>query len=59
MRKYLITPNTFRVSYDVELDLQKSLKQRDDHYTGKYQVLNFGKEINFLGSEEQTVPNPE
>ncbi|MEO8352057.1 MAG: hypothetical protein ABI680_10015 [Chthoniobacteraceae bacterium] len=58
-RQYLATPTELRTGYDLHLDLQKSLRDRDDDFGGWYQVYNRGKRIEYLGGHEGTVAKPE
>ena len=50
--QYLATPKTYGTGYDVEIELQKSLRQQDDGYRGNYQVYDDGASVGFLGSNE-------
>ena len=39
-RQYLATPKTYGTGYDVEIELQKSLRKQDDGSRGNYQVYD-------------------
>ena len=54
-RQYLATPKTHSTGYDVEIELQKSLRKQDDGYRGSYQVYDGGRSVGFLGSSEWKV----
>ena len=54
-RQYLATPKTHGTGYDVELELQKSLRKQEDGYRGSYQVYDDGRSVDFLCSYEWTV----
>ena len=54
-RQYLATPKTHGTGYDVEIELQKSLRKQDDGYRGSYQVYDDGRSVGFLGSNEWKV----
>jgi hypothetical protein len=51
-RQYLATPMTFNTGYDVEIELQKSLREHDDGYRGWYQVYDSGKQVSLHGATE-------
>jgi hypothetical protein len=54
-RQYLTTPKKYGTGYDVEIELQKSLRKQDDGYRGSYQVYDGGRSVVFLGSNEWQV----
>jgi hypothetical protein len=51
-RQYLPTPKTYATGYDVQIELQKSLRDDADGYRGRYQVYDGGRRVEFLGSNE-------
>ena len=54
-RRYLATPQEYGTGYDIEITLQKSLREQDDGYHGYYQVYGDGQNVGFLGSNEWKV----
>ncbi|HSH93878.1 MAG TPA: hypothetical protein VK968_07015, partial [Roseimicrobium sp.] len=54
-RHFLTTPKKYGTGYDVEIELQKSLRKQDDGYRGSYQVYDGGRSVGFLGSNEWKV----
>ena len=58
-RQYLATTTDIQVGYNVDLDLQKSLRDRDDDFGGTYHVYDAGKCIKSLGSHEGTFGKQE
>jgi hypothetical protein len=54
-RRYLAAPKAYSTGYDVEIELQKSLRERDDGYRGRYQVYEGGDKVAFLGANEWRV----
>lgn len=57
-RQYLATPKKFITGYDVEIVLQKSLREKSDNYVGEYQVYDGGNQVAFIfAREEITLDN--
>lgn len=54
-RQYLTAPKIYGTGYDVAIELQKSLRKKDDGYSGSYQVYDGGRSVDFLGSNEWSV----
>lgn len=54
-RRYLETPMMYATGYEVEIGLQKSLREQDGGYRGSYQVYEGGRGIRFIGSNEWKV----
>ncbi len=54
-RQYLMTPKKYGTGYDVEIELQKSLRKQDDGYRGNCQVYDDGRSVGILGSSEWKV----
>ena len=54
-RQYLTTPKTYGTGYDVEIEIQKSLRKQDDGYRGSYQVYEGGRSVGFLGANEWKI----
>lgn len=51
-RQYFSAPRTRATGYEVELELQGSLRKGDEGYRGRYQVYDGGGSVRFLGANE-------
>ena len=51
-RQYLTTPKTLGTAYQIELRIRNTTGKRGKEYSGTYQALDNGRNIQFMGSGE-------